>query len=205
MNPSNRKEYSKGEKIGSCIFLSESHVKKWVRYCIFLCDCGKEFTTRLSSVSTNKTTSCGCVGIKNRNAKVIKHNMSRTPEYKTLYRCRSRCYNKKYPRYKDWGGRGIRVCQEWLDSFETFYKDMGPRPSEHHSLERIDNNKDYCKENCKWGTEEEQVDNKRNTIRIELNGITKTLSRWAKDLGVNKKSLDRKYKNGQWPENSINQ
>jgi len=87
--------------------------------------------------------------------------MTKTPEHAAWLSCKTRCYNENFISFEDYGGRGIRVCKEWLNSFETFYKDMGPKPTSKHTLERLDVNGDYCKENCVWATYTEQSLNRR--------------------------------------------
>jgi hypothetical protein len=103
------------------------------------------------------------------------HGLSRSPEYGAWNRMHNRCYNPRSPRYPDWGGRGITVCNSWKN-FEAFYRDIGPRPSSAHSLDRINTNGNYEPGNVRWATQKEQQNNKRNTVRYMWNGKQLTLS-----------------------------
>lgn len=106
-------------------------------------------------------------------------------EYNLWNSIKQRCYNKKNKSYKNYGYRGIRMCKTWKNSFEQFYKDMGPKPSDKHSIERINNNWYYCKENCKWATRKEQSRNKRTNTIITFRGENKSLVEWAEFFGIN--------------------
>ncbi len=97
-------------------------------------------------------------------------NKRATPEYKAWQHIKSRCYNLKDKSYADYGGRGIIMCDEWIDDFSKFLEDMGERPSKIHSVDRIKNEGNYEKNNCKWSTRKEQNKNKRNNIWIEYKG-----------------------------------
>jgi hypothetical protein len=107
----------------------------------------------------------------------------------------NRCYNKKHPHYKDYGGRGIKVCIRWRKSFFNFLEDMGRKP-EGLTLERIDNNKGYYKENCKWATWEEQANNRRNNKYITYNGKTQTMAQWAKEYNIPRNTFYNRIKAG---------
>lgn len=91
----------------------------------------------------------------------IMHGLGSTPEYRAWYNMKSRCYTAKLPAYKNYGGRGIRVCDEWLHDFPQFLKDVGKRPSPKHSLDRINVNGNYEPSNCRWVTKDIQIRNTR--------------------------------------------
>lgn len=123
----------------------------------FLCECGNIIEFKASPVKTGKKKSCGCL-VKEIN---VRHGQSKTYLYNILNSIKSRCNNPNTKAYPYYGGRGIRVCERWLESFENFYEDMGDRPSENHSIERVDVNGDYSPENCIWTTKEIQARNHR--------------------------------------------
>lgn len=162
-----------------------------------LCECGNICIKRGSSIVKGVTKSCGCIK-KEQNSKMFKkHGLSKntTAEYRAWKAMKKRCYNPNYEHFKDYGARGIIVCLRWIDSFENFFSDMGERPSKKHSLDRYpDMNGNYCPENCRWGTEEQQANNRRNNRWLEHNGIIKTASEWKKYLKCNNLQRSLKYK-----------
>lgn len=175
------------------IYLGES---KW--HCICCCGMPKQVIT--ASLRNGSTKSCGCLrreaaAESARNKK--KHGMCYSTEYQTWSGMHARCTNPNYPDYECWGGRGVRVSPEW-DTFEAFYRDMGPRPSKAHSLDRIDNGLLYSKDTCRWATQTEQHNNKRSNRLVTHNGETKTLSEWARISGINYQAFWQRLKSG-WP------
>ena len=120
-------------------------------YAWYKCSCdGKEVELRIYSVLRKNTYSCGCLKKELHKANFIKHNSTNSIEYRIWKGIKSRCYNKNTKSYKNYGGRGIVVCDRWKNSFTNFYNDMGIRPSSLHTIERINNDKDYSQDNCKW-------------------------------------------------------
>ena len=103
---------------------------------------------------------------------------------------KQRCYNINYTYYKDYGGRGIAVCDEWLNDFQAFYEwSMNNGYKDNLTIDRIDNNKGYSPNNCRWVTRKTQVQNRRNNVYITYDGKTQTLSQWADELGVRYNTL----------------
>lgn len=106
------------------------------------------------------------------------HGMKNTPEHNTWVRIRQRCNNPSNADYPSYGGRGIKVCERWDNSFKAFYEDMGDRPTK-HSINRIDNNGHYEPSNCEWATDKAQARNKRNSVYHTIDGVTKTFAEWC--------------------------
>jgi hypothetical protein len=139
-------------------------------YWLCNCECGK--TKNISSINLTKgrASSCGCFRTVLLTEATTKHghtaNWKRSSEYMAWCSMKYRCNNPNNKRYADYGGRGIKVCDRWMDSFENFLSDMGTKPSKAHSLDRINNNGDYTPFNCRWATAVEQNRNKRVDRRI---------------------------------------
>lgn len=157
------------------------------------CDCGNEGIYLGTEVKNGHTKSCGCY------AKDVKttHGMHDTKLYQTWSDMKSRCTNPLNKYYHCYGGRGITVCDRWKDEygFKNFYEDMGDKPNSELSLERIDNNKGYSKENCYWATSKEQCRNLRKNKLITWNGETKCMSEWAEILNMDKSTLKHRLDN----------
>lgn len=162
------------------------------------CDCGNMAIVRGGHLREGRgTRSCGCFSRENPQRGGT-HYLSYSPEYMTWAKMRARCENQNDQGYDRYGARGIRVCNRWRDSFENFYADMGPRPSAHHSIDRIDNNGDYSPENCRWATVKEQARNRRSTRFIEFRGESKSIAEWAEIKGMSYQVLFKRLQSG-WP------
>jgi len=164
---------------------------RWKHIWICKCVCGQLGAVRSNHLSAGASTSCGCLVRESLLRANITHNLSGTPLHVLWKKIRARCYNQNDPAYSNYGGRGIKLCERW-QSFENFYHDMGVRPSG-MSIERIDNNGDYCPSNCKWATATEQGNNKRNNIWITALGSCMTVSQWAEKVGVKRGTLARRF------------
>lgn len=161
------------------------------------CDCGNTHSVRGGDLRRKKDTtfSCGCYR-RDRGGRLNRsHGMTGTPEYRTWLGVLKRCNCPDAPGYQHYGGRGIRVCERWA-SFDCFFQDMGPRPSDDHSIERRDVNGHYEPANCTWATITEQSRNKRDTIWLELNGTRRCLREWAEILGIHPTTLLARLRHG---------
>lgn len=156
------------------------------------CSCGVEVELNLNKLRSGHTRSCGCLHtetiIKNlekcpRNG-APKHGMNKSPEHRAWVHMKQRCSNKNKREWPHYGGRGIKVCEEWASSFLAFYDHVGQRPTEKHSLDRIDVNGNYEPGNVRWATQQEQVENTRVVRMININGKTQSLSAWAREMGL---------------------
>ena len=166
-----------GFVFGKLTVIKFSHFKRNVAHWICKCSCGKEVAINGSNLRTGSTKSCGCSRIGNESA--VKHGKYRQPIYHTWQSIIARCERPSHKSYKDYGGRGITVCESWRN-FENFYADMGDRPIG-KTIERIDNGKGYEPGNCEWQDAIHQARNRRSGRYLTAFGETKLLVEWEED------------------------
>jgi hypothetical protein len=154
------------------------------------CQCGKVKTVGRQDLIRGHSRSCGCLQRDTVTEMNTIHGMSGSTEFEIWKGLKARCYNKNKKSYKDYGGRGIKVCDRWLASFKNFLDDMGPRPSLAYSIDRWpDPNGNYEKTNCRWGTRIEQGRNTRRNVRHAFNGKVLTLGEWGEIIGIDQSVL----------------
>jgi len=164
-----------GKKFGRLLVIRKIPNNKGTRAnWLCLCDCGKDHEVDSYHLSYGKTQSCGCLQKERASLANKKHGMTQTPEFETWMRMISRCTNINNQDYSNYGGRGIKICDRWIESFKNFYNDMGERP-QGTSLDRIDVDGDYSPDNCRWANLYIQSLNKRIDKRTSLGirGINK--------------------------------
>lgn len=204
-----KKSISPGEKIGDCVYLHDvDHADR--RHSKFICHCGNEFITRTSRIVSGSSKGCGCLIGKNL-IEIVKHNhpgqthgfcKNHRPEYAVWNSMLSRCTNPNNRAYGRYGGRGVKVCHRWY-RFEGFISDMGARPSNIHSIERINNDGNYEPENCKWALPDEQRANRPDNRIIEFKGEAKAAFLWGKEYGISGRVILKRIARGWDSERAI--
>lgn len=154
-----------------------------------LCDCGKDHLATTAKVKSGRTTSCGC--------KRTTHGLWGAPEYNVWAAIIQRCKNPKNCNYKNYGGRGISVCESWL-KVENFINDMGKRPSKKHSIDRLDNDGNYTPDNCEWRTTKQQRSNTSRNVFYTHNGERLTSRQWSERIVGSKNVFDQRVNKLGW-------
>lgn len=162
------------------------------------CDCGNHCVAIGGSLTSKKHVSCGCHRKYIAIQRVQTHGMSGTFEHRVWKNILARCYRPTSTHYASYGGRGISVCDEWRNSFLAFLADVGHAPSKNHQIDRIDNNGDYNKQNCKWSTRTEQCNNRRNNIIVTYNQQQMTLSQLCRKLNLPYETVRRRIRDYGW-------
>lgn len=192
-----------GRRFGRLEVLALSHINEHRRKMWRCrCDCGAERVVASHHLTEGTSTSCGCyareAASKRQKINGTTHGRSRTPIYKTWVNMKQRCANPRHPLYQFYGARGVTVCARWLDSFEAFAADMGERPDNSLSLDRIDVTGSYEPGNCRWATIHQQANNTRLNRYLEFGGKRLTITQWSRETGLAHKTIAGRVKHG-WP------
>lgn len=185
-----------GKKFGRLLLLHPTKQTKqghWIWLC--QCDCGNQKEITGSNIVYGRTTSCGCVQRERASTANKEHGLTGTTECRIWQAIKNRTSNRNGQDFDDYGGRGITVCERWSNSFQAFLDDMGERP-DGMSLDRINNDLGYFKENCRWATKIEQMNNTRGNHRETFNGETRTIAEWSRATGIKQSKISRRLRRG---------
>lgn len=171
-----------GERFGCCVAIDYHPITSTRPYALWRCktDCGEE---RYKQGTALRKERCLCRKREAISKSRKRHGRSNSAEYRAWMGMKARCYNPNHGSYEHYGERGIIVCDEWKNTFEKFFADMGERPSKIHSLDRIDNNGIYEKDNCRWATRIQQVRNRSCTRLFTFKNETLSAAEWGRRLG----------------------
>lgn len=194
-----------GHKFGRLTVKGFSHSKNRKTYWHCQCECKNLIISRGDQIKSGITKSCGCY-MKEVTQQLgylrKKHGHSRSIEYDIWCHIIKRCEDENYCQYHHYGGRGITICEDWRKDFMSFFNHVGPRPSQKHSIDRIDNSLGYQPGNVHWATASEQARNRRTNVLVTYNEQTKCLTEWADITGINFRTLLHR-KNKGWCDNCI--
>ena len=188
-------EMQAGSRFGKMVVIERSSESKYgERRWLCRCDCGVVKTVPGSDLRSGKICSCGC--LKHDTKVRLTHGGSGTKLYEVFKTMHRRCESPSSNRYNHYGARGISVCEEWsnFDAFREWAYTNGY--SEGLTLDRIDNNGNYCPENCRWATAKEQSNNRRNSVWVEINGVRKTVAEWSNVSGISPYTLYSRVNRG---------
>lgn len=167
------------------------------------CSCGNIVLVTTNSLRSGKTKSCGCLSKEVVTKRMTTHGMYGTPEYRTWQHMIGRCHNPTDSDFKNYGSRGIKVCQEWRNDFMVFFNYIGKRPSLKHSVDRINNNGNYGPGNVRWASRKTQANNSRHNRLITIDGVTKNIAQWATFMGISRLTICNRLFNDWSPEKSV--
>lgn len=192
-----------GRRFGRLTVIERAcHEDKRRVYWVCRCDCGNYSIVAGDDLKSGGTSSCGCLERENleRISKMSVHGMSKSKLHRVWRMMKDRCSNTKNKKYRIYGGRGIAVCEEWLNDFQTFYDwSMDNGYMEGLSIDRIDVNGNYCPENCRWATPKQQSNNTRNNHFLHHNGEAHTISEWAEITGIERCTISARINRYGWP------
>ena len=189
-----------GRVFGRLTVLGYSHTKKARKFYNCACTCGNKALVCSQELKTGDTKSCGCLRREPSSSPTFKHGLSGSRAYQSWIDMRNRCHRPDNHHYKNYGGRGIIICNRW-SSFEAFFEDMGDRPTG-LQLDRIDNDGNYEPSNCRWSTVKVNARNRTNNRIVTVNGETACLTEMAERYGINPISANYRLSKG-WSHNDI--
>lgn len=187
-----------GQKFGRLTALYRLHnYHKKGTYWLCICECGNFTEIWLPNLQRGASKSCGCLQREQATKANRTHKKSNTHLYYIWRSMRYRCYNKHTKAYKNYGGRGIAVCSEWKDNFMAFYNwSMANGYNDNLTIDRIDNDKNYSPNNCRWVDRKQQGRNRRSNILITINGETHCLIEWCEILGLKYNTVNTRIRRG---------
>ena len=193
------------QKFGKLIAINPLGLDKYKKKLwLCKCDCGNEIIVQGTYLRNGNTISCGCIRKELNKTRAIRHGYYNERLYRIWYDMKRRCYNKNRKSYKYYGGKGIEVYNEWLNDFMNFYNwSKANGYADNLTLERIDFNKNYCPENCKWIPQSEQTQNSRHNHFITFNNRTMTITQWSKEIGISPKTIRERLNRGWRLENVL--
>ena len=184
------------ERFGRLIVISQGESRNWRTYWKCKCDCGKEIEVMGKLLRNGGTKSCGCLRGEKRGNQLRTHGMSESRIYNIWTIMKERCLKKYSTSYKNYGNRGIKICEEWL-KFENFYKwSLENGYTEILEIDRINVNGNYEPNNCRWVTTKENANNRRNSRYITIEGITKTIRQWENEYNICPGTMSARVKSG---------
>lgn len=198
-----RSVFEFGQRFGRLVYVGEAHNRGKERRVVGRCDCGTVRDYDAHALVSLNTQSCGCLRLEIKSAlsrvQMTTHGMSGTPTFASWSNAISRCHTPTDNHFSDYGGRGIKVCDRWRSSFQSFLEDMGER-HEGMTLDRYpDVNGNYEPGNCRWATAREQANNKRTNRYVTRDGRTQTITEWAREFGIYDTLVFKRRAAG-WPE-----
>lgn len=196
-----------GQRFGRLTVIERAGAKptRWLCECA----CGRKIEINAYSLNSGRTTSCGCFARECRSERKKTHGKAYTRLY-NVWRCmKQRCLNPNHISYRNYGGRGITVCDEWLHDFQAFYDWAmangydSDAPKGQCTIDRVNVNGNYCMENCRWATRKEQNNNTRANRKIAFAGRTMTMAEWREELQISKGTVDARRALGWTPEEAL--
>lgn len=188
-----------GKRFGRLQVIARASSRNRQTMWLCFCDCGTWKKIAGSSIIHEVAKSCGCLRAEIIGALNRTHGMNTSKEYRAWAKAKERCYDPNCTNFDRYGGRGIKMCDEWIHSFENFFAYMGLKPSSKHEIDRFpDNDGDYAPGNCRWATKRQSLANRECSLNFSFNGETMALTEWAEKLGIKYECLYMRLRSG-WP------